>query len=331
MVTTYCDRPVFDFLPNKRKTFRIKKEIKNAVFYSREEPHFFRLCLELPNPYYTVDVETGEMLLGQYTADEIESIRRVKPKQDKKRADSIKRTQDKIHDLVMCNTWDYFFTGTLNGENFDPTNAKAALKPLQKWLDNAVQRHGLKYVLVAELQPKSGRIHFHGFINDVLEMVDSGTRLVPWSKKPVKLETIRRKGYNPDDYAERIVYNVPQWRFGYTTAIKAYNGSSGCARYITKYITKDSKAIFGRYYWSSRNLKREPTIVFENTDFDSVKTKAYSIPRIKQQFKYYTFFPGENEFFWEKSVENTSNILDILNDFETIEPYNDDLSDFEQI
>ena len=165
-----------------------------------------------------------------------------------KRADNVKRAKDKIFDLVALNDWDYIFTGTLGDTFYDPTNAKAALKPLQIWLMNMVSRKGLKYVLVAELQPKSGRIHFHGFINDALKMVDSGTRIVSWASKPVKIDTIRRKGYDPAEYEDRIVYNCPQWKFGFTTAIKAHNGSQACARYITKYITKDNKAVFGRYY-----------------------------------------------------------------------------------
>lgn len=253
-----------------------------------------------------------------------------------KRADNVKRAKDKIFDLVALNDWDYFFTGTLGDTVFDPTNAKAALKPLQSWLRNMVNRYGLKYVLVAELQPKSGRIHFHGFINDILKMVDSGTRIVPWASKPVKIDTIRRKGYDPAEYEDRIVYNCPQWKFGFTTAIKAYNGSQACARYITKYITKDNKAVFGRYYWSSRNLRRSPDVYVSNFDYDSIYTREYAIPRTKDRYKYYTFFQGESRFFWElgenefdrmtdyqQAAANSAAIFDILAEFEEIDTFSD--------
>ena len=115
---------------------------------------------------------------------------------EKKRVDSVKRSRDKIFDLVMCNDWSYFFTGTLGDTPFDATSAKAALKPLQNWLSNAVSRFGLKYILVAELQPVSKRIHFHGFINDALEMTDSGTKLYRHCPKPIKDTTALKRGYS---------------------------------------------------------------------------------------------------------------------------------------
>jgi hypothetical protein len=184
----------------------------------------------------------------------------------------------------------------------------------------------LKYILVAEYQPKSGRIHFHGFINDVLKTVDSGRRLyrapTDQRKKSYDLQYFEKNGLNADDYP--IIYNIPQWKFGYTTAIKTYNGSQGCANYIQKYITKDSKAIFGRYYWSSRNLKRDCDMYFEDVDFHSLPLTTYSIPRTKLELKYYTFFPGEITFHWEKAAENSNAIIEELKQY-------DDLSGFEEV
>lgn len=338
MITTYANKPKFSMIPQKRK--KKFKPDKKIMEWSYET--MFKTNITYNNGYIYIDPETGEQLyIGPFldTASLVlTSINPLKSSQ-KTRSDVIKRTRDKIYDLVALNEWSYFFTGTLGDTFFDSTNAKSALMPLQNWLKHMSNRKGLKYVLVAELQPKSGRIHFHGFINDVLEMVDSGTRLVPWYHKPVKLETIRRKGHDPEEYADRVVYNCPQWKFGFTTAIKAYNGSQACARYIMKYITKENKAVFGRYYWSSRNLEREPHLYFEDFDYNKVYMPEYSIPRTTDAYKYYTFFPGETKFFWEQEEQpqsrsdfetaaaNSAAIFDILADFEEVDTF----SDFEEI
>lgn len=270
---------------------------------------------------------------------------------EKKRVDSVKRSRDKIFDLVMCNDWSYFFTGTLGDTPFDATSAKAALKPLQNWLSNAVSRFGLKYILVAELQPVSKRIHFHGFINDALEMTDSGTKLYRHCPKPIKDTTALKRGYSLSD--GNTVYNVPLWKFGFTTAIKTYNGSQSCAQYIMKYVTKDNKEVFGRYYWSSRNLCRSPNMYFDNVDYGSLPLASYSIPRTKREMKYYTFFPGQTDFHFNSdapkdelfssldgvlycppspadlAAANSAAILSDLNDFENMHNYS--LDGFEEV
>lgn len=242
-----------------------------------------------------------------------------KPK--KQRADNVRRSQQKLYDLVQMNDWKYFFTGTLGNTSFDPTNAKEALQPLQSWLKNMSNRKGLKYVLVAEYQ-KNGRIHFHGFINDALEVVDSGTRLVRGHKKPVKIDNLKRLGIDEKD--TQTVYNVPDWKFGFTTAIIPQG--NGLYSYITKYITKDNKAIFGRYYWSSRNLVREPEIEYSDVDFDSIITRTYTVPKANIDLKYYTFFPGQIDFHYNAprdenipEMPNAQTILDRWNAYQQSE------------
>lgn len=233
----------------------------------------------------------------------------------------------------MLNEWNYFFTGTLGDTPFDPTSAAECVKPLQTWLNHMVCRYGLKYVLVAEYQPKSGKIHFHGFINDSLKVEDSGRRLYKAlgdkKSKAYDVDFFKRMKLNPDDYP--IIYNIPQWKFGFTTAIKSYNGSMGCANYIRKYITKENKAIFGRYYWSSRNLVREPVMAYDDVDYDSIISKEYSIPRVKNKFKYYTFFPGQNDFHYKQAADNSADILAMLEDFEEIVSDDSLFPEFEEI
>lgn len=191
------------------------------------------------------------------------------------RHDSFKRAKDKIYDYILCNEWTYFFTGTINPKKMDSSKPKECLKPLKKWLENMVARYGIAYICIFEYH-KKGNIHMHGLIlenpDKPLKVVDSGTKLYFGFKKPMKNKTARRYGLNPDN--AQIVYNLSTWRFGWSTAIKVYGEPQQLAHYVTKYITKDNKKIFGKYYWHSRNLDK-PKIVYCNVDFDSVNSAEF--------------------------------------------------------
>ena len=57
------------------------------------------------------------------------------------------------------------------------------------------------------------------------------------------------------------------------------------SNYVTKYITKGNDKIFGRYYWSSRNLVKSTNVIFTNTDYNSLNLKEYT-PVFGCSFKY---------------------------------------------
>ena len=66
------------------------------------------------------------------------------------------------------------------------------------------------------------------------------------------------------------MYNVSDWQYGFSTAIETYGEPSQLAFYVTKYITKDVKKIFGKFFWSSKNIKREPKITYADEDFSEI-------------------------------------------------------------
>ena len=187
------------------------------------------------------------------------------------RYDSMKRAKDSIFDYILNNSFDYFFTGTINPELLDSQDSNEVLKPVKKWLENLVARYGLSYIMVAE-RHKSGAIHFHGLLKSQkpLKMVDSGTKLYQGYNKPVSNEKAEKLGLS----GGRTVYNLANWRFGYSTAIKLTGDRMNTAFYVTKYITKDFKKIFGRFFWHSRDLKK-PQIIYKNVDFNSFDALDY--------------------------------------------------------
>ena len=192
------------------------------------------------------------------------------------RFDSLKRSQDKIFDYILSNDWDWFFTGTIDPEKLDSLDFKSCLKPINKWFQNMVQRYHISYILVFELHPTSGRLHLHGLLKEYedypLKLQLSDTKLYYGFKKPMKDRTAIRHGLDPQKGKE--VYNLKSWNFGWSTAIRVYGSPAQLAHYCTKYITKDSKKIFGRYFWHSRNLDR-PKIVYSNTDFTACNLPEY--------------------------------------------------------
>ena len=204
---------------------------------------------------------------------------------------NMKRAKDSIFDLVMCNKWDYFFTGTFDDNKAGENTAANLLKPVQTWLRHQTERKGLAYVLVAEYSPLNHRIHFHGLLNSALDLTDSGTVLCNGKSKPIKVSTANKQKIPQE--LRKPVYNIPAWsdRFGFTTAIPVTGEPVKLARYITKYITKDCEKIFGKYFWSSRNIIRHPEIVLANTDdFDSIPQAEHLIPGCNFRLKYDCYF-----------------------------------------
>lgn len=171
---------------------------------------------------------------------------------------SMRRARAKLRRLALSNEFDFFVTLTLDKDRIDRYDPKVIMQRMNRWLDNMVRRHGLRYVLVPE-RHKDGAFHFHGFFAGAgLQAVDSGTISLPGEGKP------RR----PADEAQRaewlaagghVVYNLPQWDLGFTTAIELYGTYSAAVGYVCKYIGKqDGERPMGRWYYSGGALQDAP-------------------------------------------------------------------------
>lgn len=182
------------------------------------------------------------------------------------------RARSAVRDYIMAD-YDlrYFITLTLNGEDFARDDKDTVIKKLLIWLNNRVQRKGLKYIIVPELHHDGKNFHFHGFINGALELLPSGTYIPPCGGKPVKAATIEKRGFCLEDCNE--VFNIPEWKYGFTTAIEVYGERAAAAQYVAKYITKnfaagaDGAKLCGRYYWHSNNLET-PYYVYALGDYN---------------------------------------------------------------
>jgi hypothetical protein len=191
---------------------------------------------------------------------------------------SVRRARSRIRDYARSNRFSYFVTLTLSPEKaLDRYDIRACVKQMTGWLDNRCRRKGLIYILVPE-HHKDGALHFHGFINDALPLEDSGT--LSNGGKPRRprgnkeRERLLSEGW-------RIVYNVPDWSFGFSTAIELYGDYEAAITYCCKYVGKEMEKgnrggeaapepagkIGGRWYYSGGGL-RLPELSALDFDFD---------------------------------------------------------------
>ncbi len=183
------------------------------------------------------------------------------------RSDSIKRAKEKVFDIVKSNEFNLFVTLTLDpkkiADRYDP---KLVGSKLRKWCNNCVERKGLNYVLLPE-HHKDGAIHMHMLCScEKFNLVDSGLK----------------------DKSGRTIYNLMDWRLGFSTAIYITGDIENTAKYVTKYITKESEKIFGSFYYAGgKKLVRDVPVVLSDSDwndFDDCRT--YPVPNCNLKFRY---------------------------------------------
>ena len=147
---------------------------------------------------------------------------------------SLNRTKNKIYTYARCIKWDWFVTFTFSPEKVNRYDFDECSRVVRRWLNNQrVNAPDLHYLVVPE-QCKDGAWHFHALLANTgkIKFTNSG---------------IRQKG--------KIVYNMPKWSKGFSTATAVDNVFS-VSKYIGKYITKDLCEITKgkQRYFVSQNL-----------------------------------------------------------------------------
>lgn len=167
------------------------------------------------------------------------------------------RARAKIFDIALLNEWQFFVTFTFNDKIVDAHDYEESIKHVKKWCQNQVQRYGLRYLLVPELHPSSGRVHLHG--------------LLAFERIP----TLQASGHF--DGSLRPIYNLPLWSFGFSTVVRLDdNTQDRVAKYITKYITKELDKIVGNYYYAGgKGLQRTPVDYCIMLPYDSFEGREY--------------------------------------------------------
>lgn len=189
---------------------------------------------------------------------------------------AVRRAKARVRQIALANDFDYFVTLTQDPGKVNRYDEKESIRKLSKWCENQVQRYGLRYVVIPE-RHKDGAIHYHGFMSwdgDAGDgVVESGTYTMKGWKKPRKP---RSEGQAKTwlDGGARVVYNLPRWRLGFSTALKVYGEYGAAVGYVCKYVGKqmEGSKIGGRWYYSGGRL-RQPVEGFCNLsveDMDSI-------------------------------------------------------------
>lgn len=214
------------------------------------------------------------------------------------RNDSFKRAKDKIFEIASANDWSYMVTLTLDRDKIDRYDKDVVKNTVGKWLDNMVQRKGLQALLVPE-HHKDGAIHFHGLVNDTLTFTPSGNYKIKGQKGTVKLSTLRKKGKNITDSDVQEVFNIKEYKLGFSTAVKLDGNVTAVSYYMTKYCTKDLEKIFGSYYIAVGKIKRQLPYQICNIDFEQIRqapnSKVVDLPERLGQVAYITITKDDYE------------------------------------
>ena len=149
-----------------------------------------------------------------------------------------RRARAKVRDLALANHFQWFVTLTLDSAIVNRYDISSFGRVFTRWLDNAVRRRGLSYVIVPE-RHKDGAIHFHGLFNDALPMVNSGHT----------------------DAAGHPIFNCTAWKFGFSACVQIYGSYTQAVSYVCKYIGKQGEKPGGRWYYSGGKLEK-PTILY---------------------------------------------------------------------
>lgn len=165
--------------------------------------------------------------------------------------ESKRRAKSKVRDIALCNQFSHMFTWTLDGEQIDRYDPVAIYKKMRGILSNMTQRKNFTYVCIPEYHTlKDGEekpaIHFHGLCNL------GEVRIVP---------SINPEGHQRTDSSGRPIFNMIDWTLGFSTCVPLDDDYEKAVNYVVKYITKAEEKIFGKWYLSSRCLKKAPDVI----------------------------------------------------------------------
>lgn len=266
-----CSRQVF--VPSGLEASEINEKIDNAIEYRKAAAEIFGGAYGEVQHYQAEPRTKAELLHASRC-----------------------RARRKVFDYCICNDFDCFITLTLDKNQIDRKNYGEVIKKLNTFLSNRVQRRGLKYLGVPEYH-KGGGLHFHfAATSNAFKLIDSGCVSVEGRKRPIKNTTADRLGIPAE--LRHTVYNITDWKLGFSTAIKTYGQRGAVAHYLSKELSKDCQKslcdggnidkIGGRWYYHSNNLSK-PVVRLENRNFHEMEGYSYSMTTDGGDFKVYKF------------------------------------------
>lgn len=227
----------------------------------------------------TEDLEAeADMYVNTTTADDNYDGDSLKKKEEHSRKVSLSGTKNRIYNITRSNIWDWFVTLTFDREKTDSSDYGMTVRRLKIFLNNLQKRQcpELKYLIVPELHADKTHYHFHGLLSGC--------------------DGLRFKYSGHDTANGSPIYNILNWKWGYTTATRVAD-TERVSSYITKYITKETGVFLkGKHrYYASKNVNRVAPQYFIVDEEDFLKVygssiaycKSVTIPEAHQRVNYY--------------------------------------------
>ena len=198
-------------------------------------------------------------------------------------SNSVSRSKARVFELAMCNEFTHFCTFTQDKkkrDRFDLAEFRKDFAMLGRNLNRArSEGEKIKYLLIPE-QHKKGAWHMHGLLMGLT--AEDLREFTLAERLPKRIREQLEKGVR--------VFDWTRYRkaFGYFTCTEIESGI-GCAKYITKYISKDlqktvreagehlffaSQGLKGRYVIVKQSFDKCP---FDNWDFENDYVKILEI------------------------------------------------------
>jgi hypothetical protein len=150
--------------------------------------------------------------------------REEKQQNDCKLDNNFSRARSMVLQYALCNSWDYFFTGTLDRVKMDRYDLDTFAGQLMQFIRDKCKKYSAKFqVLLVPERHKDGAWHIHGLISSLPESVLCG--FVPPSPKHL----IEDGFLNWPDYIQK---------FGFCS-LAPIRDPVGTAFYISKYVSKE--------------------------------------------------------------------------------------------
>lgn len=291
---TYYDYPIMDEYDKYCASYNgIDSELDNTVPYYDD-------CW---TPWgYADDCETFQ-LEDKKNDDKLSvlSDEELSKRHERSVESSLNRSIRRIYDLGRNNTWDWFFTFTLNEKAVkDRKDFSECSRKINIWFSNLRIRlcPNIKYLVVPERHPTSGAWHFHALVSNCPELEFKvainnqefrkdkfGDLLLDKNGQPKKNKYYMqelRVNYPDGNYIYNIV-NFSEERYGFSQATKIVD-TRKVVSYIVKYLTKElSECTFGKKrYFASKNLvvpERETMLLSKASMSDVIQyiEKTYNV------------------------------------------------------
>lgn len=180
-----------------------------------------------------------------------------------------KRATQSFYDIALNNEWCSFITLTFDPNKVNSFDKDEVYSQFRKWVFIHLNRKGYNYLAMPE-RHKSGAIHFHLLSNrPITTMLESGH-------------------YTKTKDGLKSVYNLPDWKYGFSTGIELYGDIDITINYCLKYVTKQTESIYNHYYFAGgKTLERRPIKAYHYENFENADGKVFDCPANHNiKFKY---------------------------------------------